>query len=210
MGRPAKYDATTREALLDAAERLLVSGGPAAVTVRAVADEIGSSTRSVYGVFASKPAMLRALSARGFDHLAHLVESAPESDDPAADLAAVGVLAFRTFALSRPHLFRITFDSFDDESLRDPAVLPSMLRSYESLATRIDRVRAIGWAPSWSTPDLSFAYHSFCHGLAANELSREPPPVGAGQWRFLAGHDLEDLWRRSLAAFVAGLAPDRG
>ena len=206
MGRPAKYDATTRGKLLDAAEDLLAAGGPSAVTVRAVAEKIGSPTRSIYGVFTSKPAMLRALSARGFNQLADLVESMPPTTDPVADLAAVGSHAFRTFALETPHLFRITFDSFDDEALRDPAVLPSMLRSYECLARWIERATAAGWAPSWTTVDLAFAYHSICHGLAANELSREPPPVGAGQWQFVANSDLAAIWQGSLTAFVNGLS----
>ena len=53
MARPAKHDAHTRAALLDAAEQLLAEGGPDAVTVRAVADRIGESTRAVYSQFAS-------------------------------------------------------------------------------------------------------------------------------------------------------------
>ena len=50
MARPIKHDATTREALLDAAEALLADSGPDAVSVRTVADEIGVSTRAVYSV----------------------------------------------------------------------------------------------------------------------------------------------------------------
>ena len=55
MARPNKHDATTREALLDAAETLLAVGGPDAVSVRSVADAVAVSTRAVYSVFGSKP-----------------------------------------------------------------------------------------------------------------------------------------------------------
>jgi hypothetical protein len=57
------------------------------------------------------------------------------------------------------------------------------------------------------TVEIIFAFHSFCQGLAVNELSRLPPPIGADFWRFLNKTDGEDLWRLGLGAFVQGLAP---
>ena len=43
MGRPRVHDEETRAALRAAAERLVAEGGPGAFSVRAVAEEVGTS-----------------------------------------------------------------------------------------------------------------------------------------------------------------------
>ena len=53
MGRPREHDAGTAAALLDAAERIVESEGLAALSVRRVADEVGTTTRAVYSLFGS-------------------------------------------------------------------------------------------------------------------------------------------------------------
>ena len=58
MGRPKEHDDNTRAALRAAAERLVESGGPAALTVRGVAREAGTTTRAVYSVFGSRDGLL--------------------------------------------------------------------------------------------------------------------------------------------------------
>ncbi|TQM31154.1 TetR/AcrR family transcriptional regulator [Nocardia bhagyanarayanae] len=58
MGRPPKHDA---DRLLDAAAELLAAGGPAAVTMSAVAKAVGAPSGSVYHRFPDRPALLAAL-----------------------------------------------------------------------------------------------------------------------------------------------------
>ncbi|MFF2041139.1 TetR/AcrR family transcriptional regulator [Kitasatospora sp. NPDC058170] len=55
MARPPRFDA---QQLLDAAVRLAAAGGPAAVTMSAVALEVGAPSGSVYHRFAGRPALL--------------------------------------------------------------------------------------------------------------------------------------------------------
>lgn len=211
MARPSKHDDQTREALLDAAEQLLAGGGPDAVSVRAVADEISESTRAVYSVLGSKPALLHALAERGFHFLADLVEAIPETKDPAADLVEAGVRGFRRFALERPHLFRISFGQITTEVIGDPGAYRELLRSFEALRSKVERAIHMGVIEPRPTVEIIFAFHSFCQGLAVNELSRLPPPIGADFWRFLNKTNGEDLWRLGLGAFVQGLAlPPKG
>jgi AcrR family transcriptional regulator len=207
MARPSRHDEHTREALLDAAERLLATGGPGAVSVRAVADEIFESTRAVYSVLGSKSALLHALAERGFGYLADLVEAIPATEDPAADLVRAGVEGFRRFALERPHLFRISFDALTIDVIGDPGAYRQLLRSFEALRSRVERAVQLGAVEPRPTVEIVFAFHSFCHGLAVNELSRLPPPVGAGFWRFLDKTDGEELWQLGIGAFVKGLSP---
>ncbi|WP_253786576.1 TetR/AcrR family transcriptional regulator [Nocardia amikacinitolerans] len=61
MGRPPKHDA---DRLLDAAAELLAAGGPAAVTMSAVAKAVGAPSGSVYHRFPDRPALLAALWTR--------------------------------------------------------------------------------------------------------------------------------------------------
>ncbi len=205
MARPHKHDDATREALLDAAEHLLATAGPEAVSVRAVADAIDASTRAVYSVLGSKHALIEGLAARGFGYLADLVERVPRTEDPLADLVAVGVDGFRTFAVGRPHLFRVTFDRLSPDVFRQPEVYPQLDRALTALTSRVVRAVSAGLLPPRPTIELAYMFHAVSHGLAANELSRLPPPVGAGFWSNTAAMDMEQVWRTTVSAFVHGL-----
>ena len=209
MARPTKHDEATREALLDAAETLLAALGPDAVSVRAVADKAGVSTRAVYSVFGSKPGLMGALAARGFHRLADLVNGLPITSDPLADIAAAGPCAFRVFALERPHLFRITFDRISEEIYAQPETYPALFASFSALESRFNRAVETGQLAKRPMVELVFMYHSFCCGLAANELSALPPPVGANFWKVARDVDLKALWENALAAFVRGLGAGR-
>jgi AcrR family transcriptional regulator len=206
MARPTKHDAATREALLDAAEALLAASGPEAVSVRSVADRVGVSTRAVYSVFGSKPGLMGALAARGFHRLADLVNGLPTTADPLADLAAAGPRAFRVFAIERPHLFRITYDQIREEIYAQPETYPALFASFSALESRFTRALATGLLAKRPMVELVFMYHSFCCGLAANELSTQQPPVGANFWKVTKGVDFSALWESALTAFVRGLS----
>lgn len=108
MGRPKEHDGRTAAALLDAAERAVQAGGVEAVSVRGVADQVGTTTRSVYSLFGSKDGLLVALGARAFHMLASVGNAIPESDDPARDLIEGGAM-FRRFVIDHPMLYRIGF-----------------------------------------------------------------------------------------------------
>ncbi len=206
MARPAKHDERTREAVLDAAEELLADGGLEAVTVRAVADRVGESTRAVYSQFASMADVIGALGARGFQLVADVVNALPATDDPLHDLVEVGVSGFREFAVTRPQLFRITFHQISSEITRQPEAAPALHASYESLATRFQRAIDTDRLPKRPLIEYTFAFHSFTSGLAANELSMQPPPIGASFWGPARDVDMVGLWRTALGAFIMGLA----
>jgi AcrR family transcriptional regulator len=204
MGRPRQHDASTGIRLLDVAEKLLATGGEDAVTVRSVAEAADTSTRAVYAVFGSKEALLAALATRGYGILEDLVAALPETDDPVADLVAAGTSCFRTFAIERPHLFRLTFERVTATMLANPSAGPALMSSYRALRHRITAARI---AAGHEIPDdtVAFGFHSLCVGLANSELARRPPPEGAGFWGPVRGIDGEDLWRTALGAYVRGL-----
>lgn len=209
MGRPVKHDERSRDAVLDAAEALLASGGPEAVTVRAVAAEVGESTRVVYSQFSSMAALMGSLGARGFQMVADLVNQVPTTDNPLDDLIEAGAGAFRRFAIEYPHLFRITFHQISSEITQQPDAREALLAAYASLAARFERAIAQGVLPPRPVIEYVFAFHSFTSGLAANELSMRPPPLGASFWTLANDVDMNTLWRSSIGSFVRGLADSR-
>jgi len=195
MGRPRIHDEQTRDALLTAAEQLLVHGGLDAVSTRAVAEKAGTSTRAVYSLFGSKPELLRQLAARAFGLLTDLTESVPQTADPAADLISCG-RAFRDWALAHPTLFRLVFAMPDSGLVTDPAVAPAGLAALSQLRKKIERARAAGLLADRPAGEVTVEWHALCAGLASVELG------GA----LMTAAKAERMWRDSLTAFLHGLS----
>ncbi|MDX1658693.1 MAG: TetR/AcrR family transcriptional regulator [Nitriliruptorales bacterium] len=206
MGRPREHDETTAEALLDAGEELLATGGQDAVSVRAVTRAVEVPTRAVYSLFGSKAGLLQALAARGYRLLADRVDGVAATDDALADLVAAGMEGFRPFALAHPGLFRLTFQRVPAEVVSDATVSEAAFASYRSLVRWIERAQESGAIDGRPAEELAFAFHSCCLGLATSELSREPPPVGGNFWEPVRDVDGADLWRGALEALVTGFS----
>jgi len=204
MGRPREHNEQTGESLLDAAEDLLRTSGPDAVSVRAVADAAGTSTRAVYSVFGSKEGMLHHLARRGYRYLADLVDTLPVTDDPAADLVRLGIHGFRRFALERPHLFRLTFEQVTPDMREDDVVLKAQRLAYDGLTLYLERAQTAGLIDEDVIHEAAFQFHAVCYGLASNELLNEPPPIGSSFWQVLHDFDGPGMWRSTIGALIAG------
>jgi AcrR family transcriptional regulator len=200
MGRPRRHDDATAQALLRAAERIVEADGLEALTVRAVADAVGTTTRAVYTVFGSKEGLLVALGRRGFELLEAQIEALPVTDDPVSDLVQAGLVVFRRFALEHPALFAISIQ----RALPDPALAAGFRRAgSEALAgleLLIARVQEAGLLGGRTVREGATAFHALCEGLAAMEL-RVAQQQGAGQ---------EGIWRDALTALVRGFSVSAG
>ena len=193
------HDEKTREALLSAAEQLLTRGGLDAVSTRAVADRAGTTTRAVYSLFDSKAELLHQLAVRAFGTLVDLVESVPQTADPGLDLINAG-MAFRSWALDHPNLFRLVF-GLPDGLVTDPAVAPAGQAAYRQLRQLVDRARNAGLLGNRPPGEVTAEWDALCEGLASVEL---------GGGRLMPPHKAERMWRDSLTAFLHGLSqPDR-
>ena len=105
---PRTADPTVRTMLVEAAARVLAEEGPAALTSRRLAAEIGSSTMAVFSRFQSMAEIRWAVREEGFVRLNARLDALPASDDPVADLAAAGVVFFAS-GVANPHLYRAMF-----------------------------------------------------------------------------------------------------
>ncbi|MGH3837642.1 MAG: TetR-like C-terminal domain-containing protein [Pseudonocardiaceae bacterium] len=110
MPRPKLHDDSLRIRLLDTAGELLTSEGPDALSLRRLAAAAGTSTSAVYALFGGKPGLLRALFVEAFTRFAAHLDTVTPSDDPLADLLAIG-RTYRASALDDPHLYAVMFGS---------------------------------------------------------------------------------------------------
>ncbi|MET7952239.1 TetR/AcrR family transcriptional regulator [Micromonospora sp. NPDC005324] len=93
------------------ARRLLVTSGVDAVSLRAIARDMGMSAPAIYRYFPSLEALVRSLTADLYDELRERVEQATAdavSDDPIGELLAMS-RAFRRWAVGHPHEFTLIF-----------------------------------------------------------------------------------------------------
>lgn len=195
MGRNRLHDEHTVVALLDAAERLIEAGGLAALTVRRLADDVGTTTRAVYSTVGSKPALLGHLGARAFDTLGSRVDALPLSEDPAADLVAAGSRGFRAFVLGHPILFQIGVQQTNMPEEARHTIRPAAERALAPLHHRIRRLHAAGGLRNRSITDATWQFHAVCEGLAAVELRTG-----------FAGGDTQRIWTDCLASLINGWA----
>ncbi|MFN2465520.1 MAG: TetR/AcrR family transcriptional regulator [Candidatus Dormibacteria bacterium] len=198
MGRPREHGEKTRLALLGAAESLVAARGLDALSVRAMAADIGSSVRAVYSVFGSKHGLMVALAQRGFQLLMNEVDSVPLTGDPAADLVRAATLGFRPFVLGHPDLFKLLFIQ-SDIKIR-PDVDDASEEAFGRLGARLERAGADGVVPDRPVAELGMEFHALCQGLATLELCGAMPP---GQAERIWTHSFEDLvagWRARAVA----------
>ena len=81
----------TRQRILDAGRRLLVSGSYSGVTMDDIAKEAGVAYQTVYSSFGSKLGLAQAIIEAGFPHVADAMTltRGPQSPDPEVRLRAV-------------------------------------------------------------------------------------------------------------------------
>src|SRR4051812_22563842 len=195
MGRKRIHTEATAGALLDAAETIVAAHGLEGLTVRRVAEEVGTTTRAVYSSLGSKDGLLTGLSERAFDLLGAQVAALPRTNDPVADLVAAGAVGFRRWALEHPALFEIGF-------LRDVAIpqevrllaRPSVQRALDELLGLIRRVEQTGGLAGRTVQVATWQFHCLCEGLVIADLRTHATLDG----------DSALIWTDALTALITG------
>ncbi len=109
MPRPREYDDDLRLRLLDAAATILADEGPHAVSTRRVASAVGTSTTAIYSLIGAKDDLMRAMYREGFTRLADHLGAVPHTEDPLADLAALGT-AYHRMGVESPQFYNVMFN----------------------------------------------------------------------------------------------------
>lgn len=152
---PRKASPEIRAELIAVAARLLAQEGPAALTLRRVASEAGTSTMAVYTHFGGMEELKREVRRRGYAALAETLEAArPELEDLCR--------AYNAFARAQPDLYRVMFM----EAPLDEADAAECAGTFDILVAGAAR-----WGGEDRALGLATELWAAGHGVATLELS---------------------------------------
>ena len=196
---PAKPRTPSRDvelALVDAAERVLASRGPDAVTVRAVATEAGVAPMGVYNRFGGKDGLVDAVLTRGFVALRDAIAPKGESD-PGERLLASGI-RYREFALAQPARYLAMFDDTLHQESTAEEVMQHARAAFEELVDHV-RYGMLGEAIADDDPEkVAQQIWSAVHGAVQLEIKG-----------LLQVEDAERNYQALLDTLYRGLLPGR-
>jgi AcrR family transcriptional regulator len=163
--------------LVDEAARLLVEQGPAGLSLRKVAAAAGVSTMPVYTLFGDKQGLLAAMHREGFRRLGDALAAAPRTDDPLADLVALGA-AYRAAALDSPHLYGLMFGRMAPEFSPDAQGTDAADATYRPLVEGVARCQRAGSFAGDDPERIALHLWAVAHGMVNLELNGQLPPIG--------------------------------
>jgi AcrR family transcriptional regulator len=105
--------------LLRVAVDMLNQDGPDGLQTRKIASAAGTSTMAVYTYFGGMPGLIAAVAEVGLREF-DAAMTMPSTSDPVADLVATGI-AYRRYAIERPHMYRLMFGSTSAHGINAPA-----------------------------------------------------------------------------------------
>ncbi|MBV8788350.1 MAG: TetR/AcrR family transcriptional regulator [Mycobacterium sp.] len=101
--------AVTRQSLLEAADALLDTGGPDAVTLREVGARAGVSRSAPYRHFTNKDTLLTALATKAMTQLGDRLECIAAGDALPEQSLRAALLSLVAIGRTRPHVYRLMF-----------------------------------------------------------------------------------------------------
>lgn len=168
-----------REEILQAARKLLSERGLPALTMRAVADEIGYSVGAIYEYFSSKDDLCAALFFQGTQGLAGRMERAiaelPPDATPLDRIRAAG-LAYRQFAHDHSDLYLLIFTQQSPSGGPPIGDEPDLPESFAMLVDLVRQGRDEGLVPDIDPLEAAAALWAYVHGFVMLELTGNLPP----------------------------------
>jgi AcrR family transcriptional regulator len=163
-----------REALLEAAIRLVAEVGPTGFTLREVARRADVSHNAPYRHFRDKEELLAAVAAQGFRELKQAMLEASKSQLTALDRLKRSGLGYVSFALRRPEHFTVMFDA----PLAKTNYPEFAEAAEEAFGTLVGFVEACQLEGQFSRDDVmqrALAAWSLVHGIAKLAVAQRFP-----------------------------------
>jgi AcrR family transcriptional regulator len=159
-----------RKRICEAATKLFAANGYQAVTLRAIAAEVGCSPMTPYRYFSGKDEIFALVKAAVYRRFSEAQEAALAStDDPAAALVALG-RAYVDFALAEPDGYRVIFELHQDSASDHPELLEQAERAWCPLLGAV--TRAVDAGVLCGDPDtLAHVFWAGIHGLVSLHLA---------------------------------------
>jgi AcrR family transcriptional regulator len=191
---------TTDADILDAAARLLEIGGLDALTMQAVAAEVGVRAPSLYKRVRDRAALVRAVQEAAAAELGAALSDAARGQDPRADIVAMAD-AFRAFAHRRAGAYGLLFAALPDEMRVSPETNAAAVAPlFQALSVLLGGSQpADGLPRAEGSLEAARLLVAFAHGFVSMEL--------AGAFRL--GGDVDRAWRAGVTTIVDAVAAGR-
>ncbi|MGW0802799.1 TetR/AcrR family transcriptional regulator [Nonomuraea sp. NPDC002799] len=169
-----------RAAILDAATHLLVTEGPAVLTVRRISGEAGCSTKVIYTLFGGKDGLIEALWLEGFARFERRLLAMPRLADPLADLRA-GLETYREYALAERDYYRVMFQGAVPGFRPDAEAVTAARRTLNLLVRVVERCLEAGVLRGAAAEEIADVLWMAVHGAVSLEISGYFVQAGAAE-----------------------------
>lgn len=169
-----------RTTILDHAIDLLVTEGPAALTMRRIATGIGASTKVLYTMFGGKEGLVDALYREGFARLRRVQQQASRTADPLTrlnDLAA----AYRAHALAEPAYYRVMFEQAVPGFQPSAEALSAAESAFDASVAAVQACIDSGVFGPGDAYEISKILWAAAHGAVSLEIAGHFPPEAAAR-----------------------------
>jgi len=163
---PRQASATIRRDLIAAAARLIAQEGPAALTLRRVASEVGTSTMAVYTHFGGMDELRREVRNVCYVALAARLDDVAVTEAPLADLVEL-CRAYNAFAIDHPDLYRVMFL----EAPLDEADAAACAQTFTTLTAAVARCVDVEALAPGDPEAIATELWACGHGVATLEIT---------------------------------------
>lgn len=160
-----------KEAAVAEALAIIESEGVERLSLREVARRLGVSHQAPYRHFASRDHILAEIAARAFESFARHLDIHPKTDNPIADMRAMGE-AYLDYAAMHPLQYRLMFGTPLPDANAHPAMMAKARHAFDLLRAALRRTSARHAAVSEDSIllDALFIWAGL-HGLASIRAS---------------------------------------
>lgn len=158
-----------RERICQVAARLFVEEGPAAVSMRRIAAELGCGTMTPYRYFASKEQIVTAVRTRGMHRFSEALERALDTPGDGRTRSRAVRDAYVAFARRETATYRLMFE-YPEPRRDDPAYREAHARMWRTIAAHVEVLVAEG-AVEADAPLLGHQIWAALHGAVMLEIA---------------------------------------
>lgn len=164
MDKPAYHHGDLPLQAQQLALSMLKAEGDAAISLRALAKQLGVSAPALYRHFSDRNALLAELAISGFEALRNRL-SAVDQQVPREALIKIG-LVYVTFAQDEPHLYRLMFGGRVLPMGAHPRLDAAGKGAFQVLEDTVARARELGYLKPSPVSLMTAAAWSLVHGLS--------------------------------------------
>lgn len=163
-----------RDRLCDAAAKLYIDEGPAAVSMRRIASALGCGTMTAYRYFASKEQIISAVRTRGLHRFSEALEGALASPGDARTRSRAVRDAYIDFARRDTATYRLMFE-YPEANRDEPSCRAAHARMWRTIAAHVEMMMGEGVLDA-DAPILGHQIWAALHGAVMLEIAGLLPP----------------------------------